>query len=67
MQGHEVVTSEVSLSQTVPLESMFSMLVFVPMGCAIIQYVLWSQFTLKGSYLDGVKRIRSERESSEEV
>lgn len=67
VQGQDVVTSGVSLSQTVPLESMFSMLVFVPMGCAIIQYVLWSQFTLKGSYLEGVKRVRSERESSEVV
>jgi Na+/melibiose symporter-like transporter len=37
---------------------MFEMLVVLPAACAVIQLVLWSQFTLRDSYLQKVKEQR---------
>lgn len=34
---------------------MFTMLCLVPVCCAIIQYLLWRQYSLKGAYLRQIK------------
>ena len=38
-----------------PQTLLFSMLYLVPLLCGIFQYAAWSRYTLRGSYLSGVK------------
>ena len=41
---------------------MFLMLVMVPFGCAIVQLLLWSRFSLRGAYLKYIKMNRIKEE-----
>lgn len=39
----------------------FTMLCLVPIGCAIVQYICWYKFSLKGSYLNHIKNTLKEK------
>ena len=59
--GNSIKMDLGSMTSTEQLEyrnGVFSLLVYIPIMCAIVQLLAWSRFTLKGRRLEWVKAVR---------
>ncbi len=46
-------------SQRAYRDGVFQILVFIPVTCAVLQLIVWSQYTLRGSRLQWIKNVRA--------
>ena len=59
-----LATSWSGIAQLDMQSACFTLLVAVPLVCGLLQYLLWTQFTLHGVRLSNVKRYRMMHDSS---